>query len=92
MTQQTRAVPTPSTVSATGSSRLLVAVLAAAGVVVAVAQTLIIPLVGDLPAIFNTTVSTASWAVTVTLLAGAVTMPVIGNLADLYGKKQQVGS
>ncbi|MFJ9622993.1 MFS transporter [Streptomyces sp. NPDC101181] len=64
-----------------------VAVLAAAGIVAALMQTLVVPLIGSLPALLNTTASNASWAVTATLLAGAVTTPVSGRLGDLYGKR-----
>lgn len=70
--------------------RLLVAVLAATGIVVSLAQTLVVPILGDLPVIFGTDVATASWVVTVTLLVGAVSTPVMGRLADLYGKKRMM--
>src|SRR5690625_1617660 len=65
----------------------LVAALAAGGVLVSLAQTLIIPLITQLPQIFNTSAANASWIITVTLLAGAVSTPVTGRLADMYGKK-----
>ncbi|MGM7666707.1 MFS transporter [Microbacterium sp. A93] len=70
--------------------RLLVAVLAATGIVVSLAQTLVVPILGELPAIFDTDVATASWVITVTLLVGAVSTPVMGKLADLYGKKRMM--
>ena len=65
----------------------LVMVLAFGGVVVSLSQTLVIPLLGMLPAILGTTAVNASWVVTVTLLAGAVAGPVMGRLGDLYPKK-----
>ncbi|MER8073052.1 MFS transporter [Streptomyces sp. NPDC094034] len=65
-----------------------VAVLAAAGIVAALMQTLVVPLIGSLPALLDTTASNASWAVTATLLASAVTTPVSGRLGDLYGKRR----
>src|SRR5699024_9082219 len=64
----------------------VIAALAAGGVLVSLAQTLIIPLITQLPQIFNTSAN-ASWIITVTLLAGAVSTPITGRLADLYGKK-----
>ncbi|NUL45404.1 MFS transporter [Cellulosimicrobium funkei] len=70
--------------------RLLVAVLAATGIVVSLAQTLVVPILGELPVIFGTDVATASWVITVTLLVGAVSTPVMGRLADLYGKKRMM--
>ena len=50
----------------------LIAVLAFGGVVMSLSQTLVIPLLGMLPAILNTSAVNASWVVTITLLAGAV--------------------
>ncbi|WP_063837033.1 MFS transporter [Phaeacidiphilus oryzae] len=61
--------------------------LAFAGIVVALMQTLIIPIVGDLPKLLNTSASNATWAITVTLLAAAVATPTVGRLGDLYGKR-----
>ncbi|WP_037606068.1 MFS transporter [Streptacidiphilus rugosus] len=66
---------------------LVVGVLATAGIVAALMQTLIVPLIGELPTLLHTSAGNASWAVTATLLAAAVTTPAIGRLADQYGKK-----
>lgn len=68
----------------------LIAVLAVGGVVVSLSQTLVIPLLGMLPAILGTSATNAAWVVTVTLLAGAVAGPVMGRLGDLYPKKHVV--
>jgi energy-converting hydrogenase Eha subunit A len=46
---------------------LIVAVLALAGVIAAGMQTLVIPLIGQLPTILHTTATNTSWAVTATL-------------------------
>ncbi|GAA1681906.1 membrane transport protein [Citricoccus zhacaiensis] len=80
----------PEAASPAVNPRLLVAVLAATGIVVSLAQTLVVPILGDLPVIFGTDVATASWVITVTLLVGAVSTPVMGRLADLYGKKRMM--
>ncbi|WP_231378108.1 MFS transporter [Corynebacterium glutamicum] len=69
---------------------LLVVTLASAGITVSLAQTLVIPIIGRLPEIFNTTAVNASWIITVTLLVGAVATPVMGRLADMYGKKKMM--
>ena len=66
----------------------IVAVLAFAGIVAALMQTLVVPLIGQLPTLLHTSASNASWAVTATLLAAAVTTPAIGRLGDLYGKRR----
>lgn len=68
----------------------LVAVLAATGIVVSLAQTLVVPLLGRLPEIFATDAANASWIVTVTLLVGAVSTPVLGRLAEVHGKKRML--
>ncbi|MFC9558990.1 MFS transporter [Agromyces sp. NPDC056965] len=69
---------------------LVVAVLAAAGIVVSLAQTLVVPIIASLPEIFATSASNTSWIITVTLLVGAVSTPVMGRLADMYGKKRML--
>ncbi len=66
---------------------VLIAVLATAGISVSLMQTLIIPLVPQLPVLLSTSAANASWAITVTLLTAAVTTPVFGRLGDLYGPK-----
>jgi len=68
----------------------IVGVLATAGIVASLMQTLIVPIIGRLPILLHTTASNASWVVTITLLAAAVTTPVIGRLGDLYGKRRML--
>lgn len=65
----------------------VVAVLAFAGIVASLTHTLVVPLLVELPRIFDTTPSNTSWVITVTLLAGAVITPVAGRLGDMYGKR-----
>ena len=50
-------------------------------------QTLIIPLIPQLPALLGTSAANASWAITATLLTGAVATPMLGRLGDMYGPK-----
>ncbi len=66
----------------------VVATLAFAGTVAAIMQTLVTPLLPQLPAILNTTASNSTWVITVTLLVAAVCVPVTGRLGDLLGKKR----
>lgn len=70
------------------SGGLLIAVLAAAGISVSLMQTLMIPLIPQLPALLGTSPANASWAITATLLTGAVATPVLGRLGDMYGPKR----
>jgi MFS family permease len=68
----------------------VVAVIAIAAGVSAMNQTLVVPLLAGLPVLLHSDVAGTSWVVTVALLAGAVTSPVVGRLGDLYGKKRLV--
>jgi MFS family permease len=68
----------------------VVAVLAFGGIVVALMQTLVIPIVPELPKLLNAPASDTAWAVTATLLAGAVAVPIMGRLGDMYGKRRML--
>jgi EmrB/QacA subfamily drug resistance transporter len=65
-----------------------VVVLCFGGLSAALTQTLVIPIQSELPLLLHTSASNAGWVVTVTLLAAAVSMPVAGRLADLFGKQR----
>ncbi|WP_312926078.1 MFS transporter [Thermocatellispora tengchongensis] len=69
---------------------VLVVVLSLCGIVVSLMQTLVIPLIPDLPRLLDTTPANASWVVTATLLAAAVCNPVSGRLGDMYGKRRMI--
>ncbi|MEV6593080.1 MFS transporter [Streptomyces acidicola] len=75
---------------ATRAGGALVPVLAFTGIVVAVMQTLLVPVVKDLPQLLSTEPGNATWVITSTLLSGAVTTPVAGRLGDLYGKRRML--
>jgi MFS family permease len=75
----------PSAFLPTAHPTVLVAVLSAAGIGVSLMQTLIVPLIPELPNLLHTSASNASWAVTATLLTAAVATPVFGRLGDMYG-------
>jgi MFS family permease len=68
----------------------VVAVLALAGIVVSLMQTLVIPIVPELPKYLDAAPSNAAWAVTATLLAAAVATPVVGRLGDMFGKRRML--
>lgn len=61
--------------------------LAVAGISVSLMQTLIIPLIPELPELLHTSPANASWTITATLLTAAVATPVFGRLGDMYGPK-----
>ncbi|MER7397966.1 MFS transporter [Streptomyces sp. NPDC000151] len=71
-------------------TRGVVLVLAFAGIAVAVMQTLLVPVIKDLPTLLNTAPTNATWVMTSTLLAGAVATPIMGRLGDLYGKRRML--
>lgn len=71
-------------------SGAIVAILAFAGIVAALTQTLVVPLIAQLPVLFDTSASNASWVITATLLAAAVSTPVAGRLGDMYGKRRML--
>ncbi|GAA2570597.1 MULTISPECIES: MFS transporter [Streptomyces] len=72
------------------ASGATVPVLAFAGIVVAVMQTLLVPVIKDLPQLLDTSPSNATWVLTSTLLSGAVATPIMGRLGDLFGKRRML--
>jgi MFS family permease len=85
-------VPRPSAPAGETAPRatLVVGVLAFAGIVVSLMQTLVIPLIPALPGLLHASASDATWAITATLLAGAVATPTVGRLGDMYGKRRML--
>ncbi|MGW2047182.1 MFS transporter [Streptomyces sp. NPDC001858] len=71
-------------------TNLVVAVLAFGGIVVSLMQTLVIPIVPELPELLDAPASDTAWAITATLLAAAVATPVMGRLGDMYGKRRML--
>jgi MFS family permease len=69
---------------------LVVAVLALCGNVTALQQTVVLPLVPELPRLLGASADGASWVVTATLISGALATPVVSRLADMYGKRSMV--
>ncbi|MFI8825674.1 MFS transporter [Streptomyces sp. NPDC053431] len=82
------AKPASGTAPGPARRRLVVPVLAFCGVVVAVMQTLVVPLLPHVPELTGASASAAGWLVTVTLLTGAVFTPLLGRVGDMYGKRR----
>ncbi|MGW1781609.1 MFS transporter [Streptomyces sp. NPDC002143] len=82
--------PAAAGASAPPRSNAVVAVLALAGIVVSLMQTLVIPIVPELPKLLDAPASDTAWAVTATLLAAAVATPVVGRLGDMVGKRRML--
>lgn len=72
-----------------GQGRIVV-VLAFAGIVVSLMHSLVIPLLPRLPEFLSASAGDTTWAVTTTLLAGAVATPTVGRLGDMYGKRRML--
>ena len=73
------------------SASAITTVLALSGTVVALMQTLVIPLLPDFTGVLGISADDASWLVTSTLLASAVATPIGGRTADMYGKRKMMG-
>lgn len=69
---------------------VVVVVLAFGGIVVSLMQTLVIPLIPELPTLLNAKPADTAWVITATLLASAVVTPVVGRLGDMYGKRRML--
>ena len=83
-TEAVRVAPRPRRKSPTWA---IIAVLSLCGTVVALQQTMVIPLLPDFPAILGVSPDDASWLVTATLLTAAVATPIMSRLADMFGKR-----
>lgn len=80
--------PTPGRAGTRPRNRPTVPVLAFGGILMAVMQTVVVPLLPDLPRLTGSSPGAVSWMVTATLLAGAVLTPVLGRAGDMYGKRR----
>lgn len=67
-----------------------ITVLASCGLLVSLVQTMVVPLLPRFPQLLSVSPSTASWLITATLVAGAVSAPVLGRLGDMYGKRRML--
>ncbi|MGX1372271.1 putative MFS family arabinose efflux permease [Streptomyces canus] len=80
--------PIPERLGVGPRARLTVPVLAMCGMLMAVMQTVVVPLLPDLPRLTHSSPGAVSWMVTATLLSGAVLTPVLGRAGDMYGKRK----
>lgn len=62
--------------------------IATAGLMVSLSLSLLVPVLPQLASQLRTSSTSAQWLLTATLLTGAVAVPVLGRLGDLYGKKR----
>ncbi|MFH5824692.1 MFS transporter [Georgenia sp. AZ-5] len=69
---------------------LVIATLAMCGTVVSIQGTVVLPLLPEFPLLLETSFDDASWLVTAALLSGAIAMPIVSRLADMFGKKSLI--
>ena len=69
------------------SDRAMIATLATGGLIAAFMQTLVTPVIPELPRLLSTNLADSSWVLIATLLAAAITTPISGRLGDMYGKR-----
>ena len=67
---------------------VIVLALSLAATSVSFMQTLVVPIQNHLPQLLDSTRSATAWVLTVSLVAAAVTTPISGRLADLWGKRR----
>ncbi|MDN5745948.1 MAG: MFS transporter, partial [Nocardioidaceae bacterium] len=72
------------------SPAVIVTMLSLCGIVVSLQQTLLLPLLPELPNLLSTSTDNASWLVTATLMTGAISTPTVSRLADMYGKRRMM--
>jgi MFS family permease len=68
----------------------MIGALATSGLIAAFMQTLVTPVIPELPQLLSTTLADSSWVLTATLLAAAISTPISGRLGDMYGKRRIV--
>lgn len=79
---------TPDSAALTGvRSKLLVAALALISAVAALQQAVVIPILPRLVTAFDSPLTSVSWALTASLLVGAIATPIAGRLGDMLGHK-----
>ncbi|SMY11121.1 MFS transporter [Brevibacterium jeotgali] len=72
----------------TPSPWAVVVALSLAATSVSFMQTLVVPIQNHLPELLDSTRSATAWVLTISLVAAAVTTPISGRLADLWGKRR----
>jgi MFS family permease len=66
----------------------LLIILSSIATMVMYVETMLIPAIPDLISDFNVSYGTSSWILTTYLISGAVAIPIVGKLSDVYGKKK----
>lgn len=75
------------TQAARRADRNTVLTLGLCALVATLVQTLVMPVIGQVPELLNTTVLAASWLITAMLVSATLTTVVAGRLADIHGTR-----
>ncbi|MCW2992224.1 MAG: transporter [Solirubrobacterales bacterium] len=81
---------TPVSTSARPHPTRTLLILGVAALSYAIAQTSIVPAIGDLIRVFHTDAAGVAWTLTAYLASAAVFTPVLGRLGDMFGKKRML--
>lgn len=87
MPAETETTPRTTPAPRSTRARLLLPALSFVVMVVAVLQTLVVPVLADIGAQLGESTSAVGWVVTANLLAAAVMTPTLGRLGDVHGKR-----
>src|ERR1700712_1340012 len=71
-------------------ANLEVAAIGLGALMAALAQTLIIPVLPVMARDLGASTTQAQWLLTSTLLVAAVSVPVVGRLADMFGRRRML--
>ncbi|MSZ78154.1 MAG: MFS transporter, partial [Actinobacteria bacterium] len=71
-------------------ARLELLVVGSGGLAVSLSQTLLVPVLAILPGELDTTPANVEWLLTSTLLVAAVSVPLLGRLGDMFGKRRML--
>lgn len=71
-----------------GAATLILLVLALSTFAVTVMQSMVMPVLSDLAASLQVSITTATWVLTVSQLSAAVFTPLLGSLGDALGRKR----
>lgn len=71
-------------------ARLELLVVGLGGLAVSMAQSLLVPVLQVLPAQLGASSADVEWLLTSTLLVAAVSVPVLGRLGDMFGKRRML--